>query len=94
MPRIVLRPSFSKDLDGLKRTARKQYERASGILIELQRDVEPTVPRRAESRIPNCVKYELQDGYRLVMQKAEGSESVLIALVIGCCVPQFVRHFS
>ena len=83
MPRIVLRPSFSKDLDGLKRSARKQYERASGILLELQRDVEPSVPLRAESRLPNCVKYELQDGYRLVLQRADGSEDILIALAIG-----------
>lgn len=83
MPRIVLRPSFRKDLDGLKRSARKQYERASEVLLELQRDVEPSVPRRAESRLPNCVKYELQDGYRIVLQKADGSEEVLIALAIG-----------
>jgi superfamily I DNA/RNA helicase/mRNA-degrading endonuclease RelE of RelBE toxin-antitoxin system len=83
MPRIVLRPSFRKDLDGLKRSARKQYERASEVLLELQRDVDPSVPRRAESRLPNCVKYELQDGYRLVLQKSDGSEDVLIALAIG-----------
>lgn len=38
--------------------------------MELQRDLEPAAPRRAESRIPKCTKYELPDGYRLVLQRA------------------------
>jgi superfamily I DNA/RNA helicase/mRNA-degrading endonuclease RelE of RelBE toxin-antitoxin system len=82
MPKIILRPTFSKDLDGLRRSARKQYQKASEILLELQRDMEPSAPRRAESRIPNCVKFELQDGYRLVLQRTE-SDSSLLALVVG-----------
>jgi hypothetical protein len=53
MPNIILRPSFSKDLDGLRRSSRKAYQRASEILLEIQRDVEPSAPRRAESRIPS-----------------------------------------
>jgi hypothetical protein len=64
MPRIVLRPSFSKDLDGLLRSWRKHYQRASKILLEIQRDIEPSAPRRTETRIPKCHKYELPDGYR------------------------------
>jgi hypothetical protein len=62
MPRIVLRPSFIKDLDGLKRSSRKHYQRAAEILLELQRDMEPSAPHRAETRIPKCQKFELPDG--------------------------------
>lgn len=82
MPKITLRPTFSRDLDGLRRSARKQYQRASEIILELQREQEPSAPRRSESRIPNCVKYELPDGYRLVLQKSD-DDAELIALVVG-----------
>jgi len=82
MPKIVLRPTFSKDLDGLRRSSRKHYQRASEILLELQRDQEPSASRRSESRIPNCVKFELPDGYRLVMQRTETEDS-LLALAVG-----------
>lgn len=56
MPRITLRPSFSKDLDGLKRASRKNYQRVCEILMEIQREVPPTATRRTETRIPKCVK--------------------------------------
>ena len=82
MPNIILRPTFNKDLDGLRLSSRKHYQRASEILLELQRDQEPSAPRRPESRIPNCVKFELPDGYRLVMQRTE-TEKALLALVVG-----------
>lgn len=82
MPRITLRPSFSKDLDGLRRSSRKHYQRACEILMELQRNIEPSAPRRAESRIPKCTKYELPEGYRLVLQRGD-SDATLVALVVG-----------
>ena len=82
MPRIILRPSFSKDLDGLRRSARKAYQRASEILLEIQRDIEPSASRRAETRIPKCEKFELPDGYRLVLQRAD-SDDAMVALVVG-----------
>jgi superfamily I DNA/RNA helicase/mRNA-degrading endonuclease RelE of RelBE toxin-antitoxin system len=82
MPHITLRPSFSKDLDGLRRSARKQYQRACEILTDIQRDIEPAAPRRAETRIPKCIKYELPDGYRLVLQHGD-SNSIVVALVVG-----------
>lgn len=82
MPRIILRPTFAKDLDGLRMSSRKHYQRASELLLELQRDQEPSAPRRSESRIPDCVKFELPDGYRLVLQRAEG-DSALVALTVG-----------
>ncbi|MCC7003876.1 MAG: hypothetical protein IT357_17100, partial [Gemmatimonadaceae bacterium] len=82
MPKLTLRPTFSRDLDALRRSARKQYMRASEILLELQRDQEPTAPRRSETRIPNCVKFELPDGYRMVLQRSDTADE-LIALVAG-----------
>jgi superfamily I DNA/RNA helicase len=82
MPHITLRPSFSKDLDGLKRSSRKHYQRACEILMEIQRDLEPSAQRRAETRIPKCAKYELPDGYRLVLQRGD-SDATMVALVVG-----------
>ena len=37
--------------------------------MEIQQDIEPSAARRAETRIPKCTKYELSDGYRLVLQR-------------------------
>ena len=82
MPRIILRPTFAKDLDGLRTSSRKHYQRASEVLLELQRDQTPSASRRSESRIPDCVKFELPDGYRLVLQRAEG-DGALVALAVG-----------
>ncbi|MFN0177487.1 MAG: 3'-5' exonuclease [Gemmatimonadales bacterium] len=79
---MSLKPSFNKDLDALKRNSRKNYQRASEILQELQRGIDPQMPRRSESRLPNCVKYELADGYRLVLQRVDGDD-LLIALCVG-----------
>jgi superfamily I DNA/RNA helicase len=50
--------------------------------MEIQRDVEPTAPRRAETRIPKCTKYELLDGYRLVLQRGD-SGATMVALAVG-----------
>ena len=82
MPHITIRPSFLKDLDGLRRSSRKHYQRACEILLEVQRDIEPSAPRRVETRIPKCHKYELPDGYRLVLQRGD-SEQIMVALVVG-----------
>ncbi len=82
MPHITLRPTFTRELSGLQRSARKQYQRATEILLELQLDQNPSAPRRTESRIPNCVKFELPDGYRLVLQRSD-DDSELLALVVG-----------
>ena len=82
MPHITLRPRFSKDMDGLKRSSRKHYQRACEILVEIQQDIEPSAPRRAETRIPKCTKYELPDGYRLVLQRGD-FDVTIVALAIG-----------
>lgn len=82
MARIILRPSFSKDLDGLRRSSRRHYLKASEILLDIQRDVTPSVPRRAETRIPKCEKFELSDSHRLVLQRGD-SDDAMVALVVG-----------
>ena len=82
MPYLTLKKAFSKDLDALKRNARKVYQRANEILMELQRDQEPSAPHRSETQVPNCLKFELPDGYRMVLQTIEGSTG-LIALSVG-----------
>ena len=82
MTRIVLQPTFARDLDGLRTSSRKHYQRASEVLLELQRDQQPSASRRSESRIPDCVKFELPDGYRLVLQRSEGDRA-LLALAVG-----------
>ena len=81
MPRIRLRPNFSKDLDALKRHHRTNYRKTCEILVDLERDADVSAALRAESRIPGCVKYELVDGYRLVFQKVQGSNA-LVALAV------------
>ena len=82
MPRIRLRPSFSKDLDALKRHHRTNYRKACEILVDLERDADVSASLRSETRVPGCVKYELADGYRLVFQKVQGSKA-LVALTVG-----------
>lgn len=82
MPTITRGPSFDQAMRALKRDARKVYRSATEVLIELQLGDTPTAPMRAEGRIPNCCKYELQDGFRLVLQRAQSGDG-LIALMVG-----------
>ena len=58
MPKISFRPSCAEDLDSLRRSARKSYQRACEVLLELQRDIGPSARRRAEGRIPKCYQHE------------------------------------
>lgn len=82
MPAISVRRSFSEELIALKNSARKMYKSATEVLVELQFGQVPTAEFLPESRIPNCQKYALQDGYRLVLQRFQRGDS-LIALVVG-----------
>lgn len=73
---MKLTKEFRSRLDALKVAGlRKQYEKAYTILGELSTNVAVTQPYRPESRIPNCRKYELPDGYRIVFQIVEGGKS-------------------
>lgn len=82
MARIYLRPSFQKDLFGLRANHRVNYNKVCALLVELETGDPVILPGRTESRIPHCVKYELSDGYRLVFQKVKESDG-LIALCVG-----------
>ena len=82
MGRVILRQSFVKDLEGLKQSSRKHYQRTCEVLVELDLGKKPAAHLRTESRIPKCIKYELPDGYRLVLQRTE-SDRELVALVVG-----------
>ena len=81
MGRIILRPSFQKDLAALKRNHRKNYEKTSAVLIDIETDSRVSINLRPDSRIPNAVKYELADGYRLVFQKLP--DQSFLALSVG-----------
>lgn len=82
MARLILRPSFQKDLQALRRNHRKNYEKTTSVLIDVQTGNTALLNRRPDSRIPDAEKYELSDGYRLVFQRVEGSDAV-IALTVG-----------
>ena len=82
MGKIILRPSFQKDLAALKRNHLNNYRKASAVLMDLETDASVSVKLRSESRIPDAVKCELSDGYRLVFQRlADGDK--YIALTVG-----------
>lgn len=51
--------------------------------MEIQRDLEPSAQRRAETRIPKCAKYELLDGYRLVLERGD-SDAIMVAPSSAC----------
>ena len=82
MVRVILRPSFQKDLQALRRNHRQNYAKTTAVLVDLQTGNKPLPSLRAESRIPDAVKYELSEGYRLVFQKVDGSDAI-IALSVG-----------
>lgn len=81
---IKITKDFQTRLISLKTSGKKQqYTQAQMILSELQQEVKVSKSLRDETRIPNCYKYELPDGYRMVFQEVEGKESTLLALCIG-----------
>jgi len=81
MVNITLSPGFSRDLDGLRTSERKIHQKVSEVLLELMRGNDPSVPRRPETRIPKCEKFEITDDYRLVAQRTD--DGGLVALTVG-----------
>ena len=81
---MKLTKEFQTRLMALKRSGKKkQYEQAMMIISELGFDIQVSKNQRDDSRIPNCVKFELPDGYRIVFQEIEGKERDFLALFIG-----------
>jgi len=82
--RISLSKEFMTRIRALKISGkRRQYEQVSTILMELETD--DTVSKRLhpDSRLPECLKFELMEGYRIVFQKVGGKEPHLLALFVG-----------
>jgi superfamily I DNA/RNA helicase len=61
---------------------RNQYDKAMKLITELQMNIDTTQAFRDDNRIPNCRKYELPDGYRIVFQKVT-DVNALIGLTVG-----------
>ena len=83
---MKLTKEFNTRLMALKTSGKKaQYTQASTVLVEMEMSSGTSVSKnfRSEGRIPNCFKYELPDGYRIVFQKIEGLENEFLALFVG-----------
>ena len=81
---MILTKEFKTRLMALKSSGKKtQYNQAWAILGELESGVDVSKKFRPESRIPNCWKYELPDGFRIVLQKVENVENEFLALFVG-----------
>lgn len=80
---MQLTKEFNSRLMALKTSGKKaQYSQAWMVLGELQAGVDVSKNFRHDSRLPDCLKYELPDGYRIVFQKiASGAD--YLALFVG-----------
>lgn len=82
MAKVFLRPHFQKDLSALKTHHRQNYRKVCEVIVDLETGAQVALPRRSESRIPSCAKYELSEGYRVVFQEVAGTQT-LVALCVG-----------
>jgi len=80
---MKLTKEFNSRLMALKTSGKKaQYTQACMVLTELGTGVDVSKNFRSDSRIPDCLKYELPDGYRIVFQKIASGDDYL-ALFVG-----------
>ena len=81
---MILTKEFKTRLMALKSAGKKaQYNQAWTVLGELESGAQVSKNFRPESRIPNCYKYELPGGYRILLQQVEGAENEFLALFVG-----------
>ena len=81
---MILTKEFKTRLMALKSAGKKaQYNQAWTVLGELESRAQVSKNFRPESRIPNCYKYELPEGYRILFQRVEGVENEFLALFVG-----------
>ena len=81
---MILTKEFQTRLMALKSAGKKaQYNQAWTVLGELESGAQVSKNFRPESRIPNCYKYELPEGYRILLQQVEGIENQFLALFVG-----------
>lgn len=83
---MILTKEFNTRLMALKMAGKKpQYTQAWTVLGEMTSGVPVSKNFRPETRIPNCYKYELPDGFRIIFQKVEGEDNKFLALFVGPC---------
>lgn len=81
---MILTKEFNTRLMALKVSGKKaQYTQAWTVLGEMTSGVIVSKNFRPESRLPNCYKFELPDGYRIFFQKVEGQANEFLALFVG-----------
>ena len=81
---MILTKEFNTRLMALKVSGKKaQYTQAWTVLGEMTSGVTVSKNFRPESRLPNCYKFELPDGYRIFFQKVEGQANEFLALFVG-----------
>ena len=81
---MILTSEFLSRWMALKTSGRKtQYQQASMLLAELGSGADPSKVFHPDHRIPNCRKYELPEGYRIVFQAVEGVPREYLALFVG-----------
>jgi superfamily I DNA/RNA helicase len=81
---MILTKEFKTRLMALKSAGKKaQYNQAWAVLGELESGAPVSKNFRPDSRIPNCYKYELPDGYRIILQQVENVENEFLALFVG-----------
>lgn len=86
---VTFTRDYQKAWRGLLQAGKRvQYQKVSAAMLEAQTDgairsVPPT--RHGESRIPDVDKYDLGDGYRLVVQKLKsaGEAGHYVFLFVG-----------
>jgi hypothetical protein len=80
---MKLTKEFNARLMALKTSGKKtQYTQAWMVLGESETGMDISKGFRPDSRIPNCRKYELPEGYRIVFQQIESTKEYL-ALFVG-----------
>jgi len=85
---IVSNPSFSKSIKALDNAGKKRKEVQTQALAAQSAAAnfgEITLKRtgNGETRIENVIKYDLNDGYRLVVHKTKGKEPIFTFLFVG-----------
>ena len=66
---VTLTKEFKTRLMALKNNGKRtQYMQAMALLGEMNLDEKPSKTFHPDSRMPNCRKFELPEGYRIVFQ--------------------------
>lgn len=78
--RIVRTRAYQDALASVMSKSVKVYDKCCGLLNAIEHDLKTVRKIRSDDRLQGEVKYELGDGYRVVLQRGDQS---LIALTVG-----------